>query len=342
MRQVFVLLFSALIGVAATSAATPQEAGRKRIEATNTVINILDTRPLSSEVPGKLKLVVPMEEGMPVRKNEVVIVLEDGPIRSSYKEALEKSKMDAEIEFSEKALDKAKIDEEVQKEQNQKLPEAPPFSPAEMRQARIEVEKAEAQLKKSNEDKTASVLAAETKAAELAQYEIRSPIDGVVTKVDRRPGQSVRQGDPIITVTDLTVMKAELSVPYSFRDQIFVGDEVEIQIFERTAGGTLTFGNSTAGESAPLSGAPGVTGAVDPKRPVPANGPGTAQPTADRQANTGKPLEKFIGRVYFIAPDIEVSSQQLKVYVSVPNRQDSAGRYLLHQGVIAKAWILAR
>ncbi|MBL8814389.1 MAG: HlyD family efflux transporter periplasmic adaptor subunit [Planctomyces sp.] len=340
MRQVYVLLFSALVGAAATCVAAPQEAARTRIEARNTVINILDSRPLSSEVPGKLKLVVPMEEGMPVRKNEVVIVLEDGPIRSAYKEAVEKSKMNAEIEFSQKALDKAKVDEEVQKEQNQKLPEAPPFSPAEMRQARIEVEKAEAQLKKSNEDQTVALLAAETKAAELAQYEIRSPIDGVVTKVDRRPGQSVRQGDPIITVTDLTVMKAELSVPYIFRDQIFIGDEVEVQIFEPASGGGSTFGSKTGGELTPLSGAPGVP-ISDPKKANPAT-PAAAQPTADIQANTGRPLEKFIGRVYFIAPDIEVSAQQLKVYVSVPNRQDSAGRYLLHQGVTAKAWILAR
>lgn len=314
-----------------------------RIPVGNASIRILKEVQLSTEIPGIMTYVNPTEEGQQVRKGEVVIRLKDDVIQAQLTEAIKKSESNVEIKFAETALAKAQIDYDVQLEKNSKRPaDRPVFTDSEMRQSQLEVQKAQAQLEKSNEDKIVLQLAAKTKEAELGQYTVYAPDDGVVTQVHKWPGQAVRQGDPVLTITDLTLVRAVLLVHYSYRDQISIGNQVELRIGSRQQA-PVTPENSIAPESdgqrgkGILDGAPGLRGSTTARQPVrvaaaePVPSPFASQDPATR--------EKFVGTVTFISPKLTTTGE-LEVFVNVPNRQDEEGRYLLQQGVTVDAWIM--
>ena len=95
------------------------------------------------------------------------------------------------------------------------------FSENEIRQTELEVQKSKASLAKAREDKEILGLTLETKTAQLAQYQVSAPFDGLVTKIHRWPGQSVRPGDPVITITDMSLLRAVLKVDYKRREEVF-------------------------------------------------------------------------------------------------------------------------
>lgn len=315
-----------------------------RIPVNDASIRILKEVQLSAEIPGILVYVNPTEEGQIVRKGDVVFRLKDDLIKAQHREALKKASSDVEIKFAETALAKAEIDYQVQAEKNAKAPKGfQVFTESEMRQAKLEVQKAEAQLEKSNEDKIVLQLAADTKQTELGQYSVSAPDDGVVTLVHKYPGQAVRQGDAVLTVTDLTILRASLHVDYSYREHISVGDTVELTLRQTSsapAGSTqesAPAGSTPPRAANPLEGAPGLR----PGSVPPALSATSVPPTASASAPLAAPAvsgEKFTGTITYISPKLTAKGE-LEIYVNVPNRQDAEGRYLLQQGVLVTAWI---
>lgn len=339
------ICLAAVVAVVMAGLAVPGMAQGHRIPVNDASIRILKEVQLSAEIPGILVYVNPTDEGQMVHKGDVVIRLKDDVIRAQHAEALKKAESEVEIKFAQTALDKAEIDYQVQAEKNEKAPKGfQVFTESEMRQARLEVQKAQAQLEKSNEDKIVLQLAAKTKETELGQYTVQAPEDGVVTQVHKWPGQAVRQGDPVLTVTDLTILRAALHVDYSYREHISIGDQVEI-LLGRRAAGTLEAppADTAAAPSAQsgrniLEGAPGLRAASPPGTPA-AAAPPAAVPSSPAAAFGDSPTgEKFIGTITFISPKLTAKGE-LEVYVNVPNRQDAEGRYLLQQGVNVTAWI---
>lgn len=305
--------------------------GQERVPVSKGAIRILKEVPLSSEIPGHLIYVNPTEEGQLVRKGEVVIRLNDDLITAQHLLAKRKAASEVEIKFAEVALDKATVDLEVQMEANSLSPGT--YTESEIRQSRLEVKKAEAQLEKSKEDKIILELEAQAKGVELKQYEVESPIDGVVTEVHRWPGEAVRQGDAVLTITDLTVVRAVLDVDYGYRDLVSVGDSVEVIATGRSVAASAEDNTEQSTRPAGTSilsdfgGSPALPGQTNGnQRPAP---PG-------RTAG-----ERFTGTVTYISTKLTAgASRQLEVYVNVPNRQDGQGRFLLLEGVEVQAWIL--
>ena len=317
--------------VCAVCAISPPTAeSQERVPVSKGAIRILKQVPLSSEIPGHLIFVNPTEEGQLVRRGDIVIRLNDDLIAAQHVLAQRKAASEVEIKFAEVALDKATVDLEVQLEANSLSPGT--YTESEIRQSKLEVKKAEAQLEKSREDKIILELEAQAKGVELKQYEVKSPIDGVVTEVHRWPGEAVRQGDPVLTITDLTVVRAVLDVDYGYRDLVSVGDTVEVIATGRPmatpAEDTSEQPTRPAGTSI-LSDFNGSTGKEDS---------GSIQRPAAAGRIAG---ERFTGTVTYISTKLTPgASRQLEVYVNVPNRQDSQGRFLLLEGVGVQAWIL--
>ncbi len=324
-----------------------------RIPVNKADIRILREIPLSSEIPGILVYVNPTEEGQMVSKGDTIIRLKDDVIQAQYLEATRKAESNVEIEFARVALEKARIDLSVQNEQNSKVVGVPVFTPSEIRQSELEVKKAEAQLQKSTEDKVILELSAATKRTELAQFSIAAPVDGVVTEVARWPGQAVRQGDPILTITDLSTLRAILDVDYSYRDQILVGDEVELIITQERSERRLmaeeTSDSAQAGKGGILDNAPGLgrTARGTERNPNPQKAEPAATPrspsgvTPEPEPGSRRQGERFTGIVTFVAPRLTVS-RELEIFVNIPNRKDAEGRYLLQEGVGVTASILRK
>jgi len=300
--------------------------GQSSIKAEEARMELIRQVPISTEVTGRLVNVSPNEEGQYVKEGDLLIEVNDDLINKEVAEASKKAASVVEIEFTRVALDKAKVDLQQREEANKEFQS---FSPTEMRQTALEVQKSEASLAKSLEDKEVLGLTLETKQAQLAQYKVHAPFDGLVTKVHRWPGQSVRPGDPVLTITDMSVLRAVLKIDYKRRSEVFVGDPVEIRI--DTTGKSLRPDSKAFTEEQPA--AKDKTGDELFGR----GGPSAPEPVA-----TAPEDEVFTGTIRFIDPTLEkkANTVYLSVQVDVPNRKDKFGRYLLQQGLPIEAVII--
>ncbi|HQX49563.1 MAG TPA: HlyD family efflux transporter periplasmic adaptor subunit [Planctomycetaceae bacterium] len=302
----------------------PIRAEEARLELTRQV-------PISTEVTGRLRTVNPSRLGARVRMGDLMIEVEDELIKCEVAEAQSKADSEVEIKFAVVAKEKAELDLAQRREANLKREKS--FSDNEIRQSELEVQKTEAQRKKSIEDKEVLNLTLATKTTQLAQYNVYAPFDGIVTKIQRWPGQSVRPGDPVLTVTDMSILKAVLKVDFRRRSEVFEGDKVEIKI--DVAGRTIR-GDAlpTKSETESTEGTEGDD--LFNRR----GGPFVAEPT-NAATQEG---EVFEGTISLIEPTLEKKSNTvlLLVDVEVPNRKDKYGRYLLQEGLPIEAIILPK
>ncbi len=300
--------------------------GQSQIKAEEARLELIRQVPISPEVNGKLLKVSPNVEGQYVKEGDLVIEVDDNKIREEVEEFKKKAESVVEIDFAITALAKAEVDLEQRKEANK---EYPSFSPTEMRQTELEVKKSKASLDKAEEDKEIHGLTLATKLAQLAEYKVHAPFDGLVTKVHRWPGCSVRPGDPILTITDMSVLRAVLKIDYKRRNEVFVGDPVEIRI-DAT-------GKSLRSDPKALTDDQPAAREKSGDELFGRGGPSAAEPAPAAQED-----EVFTGTIRFIDPTLEKKSNAvyLNVHVDVPNRKDKFGRYLLQQGLPIEAVII--
>ncbi len=306
-----------------------------RIDATEAQMQIKRQVPISSEVAGTLVTVNPTEEGILVAKGEMLIKLNDSVIAAEVARARKQSTLTTEIEFAEVALATALEGQTQKRDANVRRPGA--FTPSEMRQVDLEVRKGEAQLAKSNEDKGLAELDLKIKEAQLNQYTVFAPFDGFVTKVQKYAGNNVRPGDPILTLTDMSELRASVKVHFKHRDQLFVGDEVEIRIVTQRGAG--------AAERQPAAAPAEDSDPIFGDAPTGKKGGPSADPGFALEPDEVSDAEVFIGRIDLIDPKVEPDSTQslmIRLGVTVPNRQDKYGRYMLQEGMPVKAVILAK
>lgn len=313
-------LLSLLLTPVAAFGQTPIKADEARMEIKRQV-------PISTEVTGKLITVTPSEEGQYVKKGDLLIEVNDELIQKEVAEATKKAESQVEIAFAEVAKKKAEVDMLQRVEANK---EFPTFSPTEMRQTALEVEKSKASLDKAIEDKAILGLTVDTKATQLAQYKVYAPFDGMVTKVQRWPGHCVRPGDPILTITDMTELRAVLKIDYKRRNEVFVGDPVEIRI-DTTGKSIQASPNAFTDDEPSRKDATGddLFGRGGPSEPAPS-------------ALSQEPEEVFTGTIRFLDPTLVTKDRTvyLSVHVDVQNRQDKYGRYILQQGLPIEAIII--
>lgn len=312
----------------------------QKIPAQEAQMQIIRQVPIAAEVAGALVVVNPTEEGVFVKKGDLLIKLNDTVILAEVERARKQAALVTEIEFAEVALETALENQKQKQEANKKRPGA--FTPSEMRQVDLEVRKGQAQLSKSNEDKVLHELDLKTKEAQLNQYTVYAPFDGFVTKVLKYPGQNVRPGDPVLTLTDMSELRASLKVHFKYRDQLFVGDEVEIRIDTQAQAGPAS--RQAAGPQAE-SDLGGIFGGGD-KPAAEKGGPrADAEAFVDESVVTAGGANVFMGRITVIDPKVEPDSSQalmIRLGVTVPNRQDAFGRFMLQEGMPVKAVVLAK
>ena len=304
-----------------------------RIDASEAQMQIKRQVSISAEVAGTLVTVNPTEEGISVSKDDMLIKLNDSVIAAEVARARKQSTLMTEIEFAEVALATALEGQTQKREANVRRPGA--FTPSEMRQVDLEVRKGEAQLSKSKEDKGLAELDLKIKEAQLNQYTVYAPFDGFVTKVQKYPGQNVRPGDPVLTLTDMSELRASVKVHFKHRDLLFVGDEVEIRIVTQRG----------APERQPAAAPAEDSDSIFGDTPTGKKGGPSAGAVFSTAVDEISDTEVFVGRIDLIDPKVEPDSTQSLMFrlgVTVPNRKDKNGRYMLQEGMPVKAVILAK
>ncbi|MFN9720974.1 MAG: efflux RND transporter periplasmic adaptor subunit [Planctomycetota bacterium] len=330
-----------LVAVCAVSMSQTVAQDVQRVPAFRTVVKVLRETEIPMEVAGTLKTVVPTEEGIFVRKGDLLAAVNDEVIKAEVAAAdFEAEMVKVEIEFARIALENAELDLKAKLDANRESADA--YSPSEIRQVQLEVEKSKASLSKSQKDQQAKELAAQVKHAELKRYSAFAPHDGCITDIRMFPGQSPRQGDPVLTLTDLSVLEAEVQVPFQYRDLLHVGDEVE---FRQNSGvrAALAPRETQRAADRPVADEDSLFRPSEPAKDEPVFGKSDDDEAPSISPGDSGSDEIFSGRIKFIKPRLVKEQNQAYVVLSVhvTNPRDGEGRYRLQEGMELDAVVLS-
>jgi len=333
------LLTAAHLNVTGAAQESDLWSGPRAIPTVITRIEIRDKLEVSVDIPGTLKEVV--QVGDIVRKGDTVVRLNDAVIRAElkvieaqYNEAKTNAESDVLIDFAIVKRDTAKVELDVRIDANKKaakqIDRGPVFTATEINRAELDVKQGDAEIKKATHDKKVASLAAVTKSVEmeakqieLEQYSVQSEIDGIVTEVVHPAGESVRQGDPILTITNIDVVKAVLEVDEAYKSRFKVGDRVLLRFNLDTS-----LDRRSAGQGADSFFTDGAKDAA-------------AEPEATLTSSTSDDAKlTFEGEVVLISPALVSTEHHLEVTAKINNQRDDQGRPLLRDGQQVQAVIL--
>lgn len=287
------------------------EATRARIE-----IKDSDTVEISADIPGTITKLMPQEKGGIVEEGQIVVELDSRLVQAELSEANFKAESTVLIDFADHALKDAELKLASKMATNKRSKDRTGqdlYTPDEMRQLALDVVKAEAELSKSKEDKTAAELARDTKKIQLAQYTRTATKSGIVTDMHKKSvGSAVRQGDPIMTIVNLDRVTAVCLLNKSFEDRVSIGDTVLIRKTTRADNGTAS---SRRSDDARLT-------SVNP------------------QANTKQ--EIFVGKVTFINP-VKAADRDnsFEIEAVIQNKSTGVGKFMLRKGSFVEAIVLS-
>lgn len=329
------LFLTVLLGTGTSEHADAQQINR--IKASQALIELRREVPISTEVAGRIVSVNPAAEGKHVKAGEVLIQLDDSVIRAEVRRAQLEFEQQTEIEFAKASLDvaKAQLAQKVTANETRKGS----FNAAELRTANLEVTKADASVNKALGDKLLQEADVSIKEAQLAQYTVRAPFDGVVTELIRYPGNNVRQGDPVMTLTDLSEMRAVLRVPYKEREHLFVGDQVEVIIQEDAAAAVADPDDGDFKRAPDKKSDPFTDQCTEPEsNPAEPSTEPAVQPADEEREGV------FLGEIMQISKSVQVINnvRYVELIVYVKNRMDKHNRYLLQKGVPVDAYVLSK
>lgn len=184
-----------------------------------------------------------VKEGDRVRAEEEIALVDDGEAKMQKKiaryaldAAIKRAKDDIEIRYQKAAALVAQADYEQLLETNRQAEKA--VTEVDIRRAKLEWDRAELGIEKSQSDLTLAKYEAYAKNAELEAAElaidrrtIRAPFDGEVVTLYRDQDEWVNPGDPVLRVVRLDSMQVEGAVDQSAYDPHEIqGCEVTVEV----------------------------------------------------------------------------------------------------------------
>lgn len=170
------------------------------------------TARLAVELPGRV-LALPVEEGQPVQRDQVLIKLDPTSVRAQAAQA------QAGVEQARAQLELAR----TTLARTEKLAAAKVVDAARLDQARIGKRQAAAALKLAQ-------AAEELATATLRKTVVRAPFAGTLTQRTLEPGEVASPGPPQLVVSDFSSMKLVLQVPEQSVAQVQKGQEVTVRV----------------------------------------------------------------------------------------------------------------
>lgn len=193
---------------------------------------------LASERPGIVEAVLD-EEGVVVQKDQEVARLKDGVTRATLAKEQEKARNDVQIRFAQKSSEVADKELEISASANKRLPGTVPE--VEMQKLYLASEKARLQIEQAQFEMKIAVLTVNENEETLKTHQVVAPFSGTVSKIHRKRGEAVKQGDPILEIVNADIVKIEGFVTAAESYRIRPGDKVEaeVKLALPEAGGTF-------------------------------------------------------------------------------------------------------
>ena len=186
---------------------------------------------ISAEVSGEI-VKLPIVEGQPVKKGDLLVKIK----AEIYSERVQQQRAgvnyaESQVQVAENNLRKA----ELELQRTQQLFDNGLVPQADIDNARIAYEVAQSQLKSSNANVKQNVAILRQSSQDLTKATIRSPMDGIVTQLNSEVGERVvgtatMAGTTIMTISDLSVMDAEIEISETDITQVKVGDTAMVDV----------------------------------------------------------------------------------------------------------------
>ncbi len=167
-----------------------------------------------------------VHEGDQVHAGQLIATMDDRVARASLAMAEQAANQTASIARAQASLDRAA----QRLERTLKATRAGGANQTELENAQADAAIAEAELRQAEEAREAATLRLELAKAELAEREIRAPFAGTVIQTHTEDGTTLRVGDSIAEIADLTRQRVDLYLNPATALNIAVGDPYSLQI----------------------------------------------------------------------------------------------------------------
>src|SRR4030095_2517469 len=195
------------------------------------VINPETKVDVSAEISGEI-VNLPFKEGDTVKKGDLLVKIKAdiyGERINQQQAGVQYSR--TQVEVAENNLKKA----ELELQRMEQLQKSGLVSQSDLDNARIAYQVALSQVKSSNANVRQNVALLRQSSQDLSKATIRSPMAGIVTKLNNELGEKVvgtqqMAGTVIMTVSDLSLMDAEIEVSETDITNVKIGDTADIEV----------------------------------------------------------------------------------------------------------------
>ncbi|MFO1021213.1 MAG: efflux RND transporter periplasmic adaptor subunit [Planctomycetales bacterium] len=190
-------------------------------------IQFLDKAILSSSRIGTIER-IDVREGDLVKAGQIVVQLRDEVPRANYLTAKQTAENTVEIRYSYKAAELATVEHERAVEANKRVRHA--FPDIEVDRLRLTAEKSILQIEQAKHQQKVDSLKRDEAFEVLKTFRIEAQMDGIITKVNKVTGESVREGDPLVEMVNTDRVKVEGYVHVNQSVRLKRGQLVEVHI----------------------------------------------------------------------------------------------------------------
>jgi RND family efflux transporter MFP subunit len=191
------------------------------------VIEPIDQVTLASDVPGIIAE-LPFREGDEVPAERLVARLRDEIPKAALQTARKLADTTIEEQYAAAAHEVAAATVDKAEMANEKVFGAVPV--VEVLRLELDEHRAELQIDKARHDRGVAESRADEAEAQLNAYTLKAPFSGVVTRVHKKVGEAVRQGEQIIDLVNTSRVRVEGYIAVSDFWNVKRGNLVRVQI----------------------------------------------------------------------------------------------------------------
>lgn len=184
----------------------------------------------------------PWEVGDMVTVDQTVAKIRDTVMKAKKTVAAERAASEVEIKYAKASMNRALVDYEAARRNPGN------YSASEKLNRDLDYKKTLFQVQKAEKDKYLAGLEAQEIDAELDNFTMVSPIAGEIMEVMKKPGESVRQGDDILKIIDVSRIVVLGSVPIDQLPNIRKGTAVQVRITTKNAARSPVFTDVFSGK----------------------------------------------------------------------------------------------
>ncbi len=208
-----------------------------RAEVTTSFTEPDETIEVACAEPGVVAQVL-VKQGQFVKAGTILAVLDNAVLEATLRAAETKARSTARIDL-------ARVEVELKQRQKAKLSLVLADGHAsanEIEKAEAELAASQAQLRISEEEAILSKIDVEQIKAQIERRTIRSPVDGVATRVRRRPGEFLSSSEPVIaTVVRLDQLRVKFYVSTELAERLQSNGECAVSIRGQRIAGRIDF-----------------------------------------------------------------------------------------------------